>query len=199
MPSTLATAPEIQDYAVVGDCRAAALISRYGLVDWLCWPRFDSSAIFAALLDHEKGGHWLIAPTLPCRFERRYLEHTNVLETRFLCRSGQAALIDLMPVASEKFKRSAMVADHELVRQLVCTEGEIEIQVEFQPRAEYGRDPVRLRDHGQLGLRLSLVEAFTGSAVTGSCRSTQTEHAPPWSSNAVRRRLSQMTEQTKAA
>ena len=146
-------APKIHDYAIIGDCRAAALISRYGSVDWLCWPRFDSPAMFAALLDQEKGGHWSIAPTLPCRFERRYLENTNVLETRFLCRSGQAALIDLMPVASEKFKRSAMVADHELVRQLVCTEGEIEIQVEFEPRAEYGRNPVRLRDHGQLGLR----------------------------------------------
>ncbi|HEY2116453.1 MAG TPA: glycoside hydrolase family 15 protein [Candidatus Angelobacter sp.] len=153
MLSTPAVPPKIQDYAVIGDCRTAALISRYGSVDWLCWPRFDSPAIFAALLDRQKGGRWSIAPTLPCRFERRYLEHTNVLEMRFFCGSGEATLTDFMPVASEKFKRSAMVADHELVRQLVCTVGEIEIQVEFQPRAEYGRNPVRLRDHGPLGLR----------------------------------------------
>jgi len=75
------------------------------------------------------------------------------LQTRFCCGSGEATLTDLMPVASEKFKRIAMLADHELVRQVVCTEGEIEIQVEFRPRAAYGRSAVPLRDHGKLGLR----------------------------------------------
>ncbi len=145
--------PKIKDYAVVGGGRAAALVSRYGSVDWLCWPRFDSPAIFAALLDQEKGGHWSITSTSPCRFERRYIQNTNVLETRFLCGSGQAVLTDLMPVASEQFKRSAMLADHELVRQVVCTKGEIEIRVEFRPRAAYGEETVKLRDHGKLGLR----------------------------------------------
>jgi GH15 family glucan-1,4-alpha-glucosidase len=146
-------APKIQDYAVIGDCRAAALVSRCGSVDWLCWPRFDSPAIFAALLDRDKGGQWLITPALPCRFERQYIENTNVLETRFLCGSGQAVLTDLMPVASVQFKRNAMMADHELIRRLVCTEREIEIRVEFQPRAAYGEEAVKLRDHGKLGLR----------------------------------------------
>jgi GH15 family glucan-1,4-alpha-glucosidase len=145
--------PKIQDYAVIGDCRAAALISRYGSLDWLCWPRFDSVAIFSALLDPDKGGRWSLAPTSPCRFERRYIQNTNVLETSFLCYSGQAVLTDLMPVASDQFKRSATMADHELVRRLVCTEGEIEIQVEFRPRAAYGDGPIKLRDHGKLGLR----------------------------------------------
>jgi GH15 family glucan-1,4-alpha-glucosidase len=144
--------PKIQDYAVIGDCRSAALVSRYGSIDWLCWPRFDSPAIFASLLDQEKGGRWSIAPALPCRFERRYIQDTNVLETRFLCGSGQAVLTDLMPIASAQFKRTEMVADHELVRQLVCTEGEIEVQVEFHPRAAYGGSHVCLRDHGKLGL-----------------------------------------------
>jgi GH15 family glucan-1,4-alpha-glucosidase len=145
--------PKIQDYAVIGDCRAAALVSRYGSLDWLCWPRFDSVAIFSALLDPDKGGRWSFAPTSPCRFERRYIQNTNVLETSFLCGSGQAVLTDLMPVASGQFKRGAMMADHELVRRLVCTEGEIEIQVDFRPRAAYGEGPIQLRDHGKLGLR----------------------------------------------
>jgi GH15 family glucan-1,4-alpha-glucosidase len=145
--------PKIKDYAVIGDSRAAALVSRRGSLDWLCWPRFDSTAIFSALLDPEKGGHWSITPTSPCRFERQYIPNTNVLETRFICGSGQAVLTDLMPVASEQFKRSAMMADHELVRRLVCTEGEIEVRVEFRPRAAYGEQPVKMRDHGKLGLR----------------------------------------------
>jgi len=75
------------------------------------------------------------------------------LQTCFSCGSGEATLTDLMPVASERFKRSAMMADHELVRQVVCAEGEIELQVEFRPRAGYGQSAVRLRDHGKLGLR----------------------------------------------
>jgi len=76
-----------------------------------------------------------------------------VLETRFLCGSGQAVLTDLMPVASEQFKRSAMMADHELIRYLVCTEREIEVRVEFRPRSAYGCKSVELRDHGKLGFR----------------------------------------------
>ena len=75
------------------------------------------------------------------------------MQTCFSCGSGEATLTDLMPVASERFKRSAMMADHELVRQVVCAEGEIELQVEFRPRAGYGQSAVRLRDHGKLGLR----------------------------------------------
>src|SRR5438270_13343367 len=126
--------PKIQDYAVIGDCRAAALVSRYGSLDWLCWPRFDSPAIFSALLDQEKGGRWSIMPTGSFRTERRYIGESNVLETRFLKGSGDATLIDLMPVASEQFKRTEMVADHEIVRHLICTKGEVEIQVEFRPR-----------------------------------------------------------------
>lgn len=156
MLSIPAVIPKIQDYAIIGDGRASALVSRYGSVDWLCWPRFDSPAIFAALLDRDKGGHWSIAPTSPCRFERQYIQNTNVLETRFLYGSGQAVLTDLMPVASEQFKRRAMIADHELVRSVVCTEREIEVRVEFQPRAAYGDEAVKLQDLGKLGLRFEL-------------------------------------------
>ena len=72
----------IQDYAAIGDCRSAALISRHGSLDWLCWPRFDSPAVFAAILD-PNAGKWSIAPTGPFRASRRYLEGTNILETRF--------------------------------------------------------------------------------------------------------------------
>src|SRR5690348_11204950 len=91
---------KIQDYAIIGDCRGAALISRTGSLDWMCWPRFDSPAFFASILDRAQGGHWKIAPTSPQRIERRYVENTNVLETRFSCPTGTAVLTDLMPVSA---------------------------------------------------------------------------------------------------
>ena len=66
----------IRDYAIVGDCRSAALISRAGSLDWLCWPRFDSSSVFAAILDDEDGGRFSIAPPRPFRTDRCYLGET---------------------------------------------------------------------------------------------------------------------------
>ncbi len=66
--------PQIQDYGIIGDCRAAALISREGSIEWLCWPRFDKPAIFCALLDREKGGSWRISPAEPAKILRRGTE-----------------------------------------------------------------------------------------------------------------------------
>jgi GH15 family glucan-1,4-alpha-glucosidase len=148
--------PKIHDYAVVGDCRAAALVSRYGSVDWLCWPRFDSPSIFAAILDRDKGGYWAISPVGGCEFKRAYIRDSNVLETHFCCPSGRATLTDLMPVAAEDFKQRNMLPDHALLRQLVCSEGEIEIQVDFRPRAAYGSAAVRVRDLGACGMRMDV-------------------------------------------
>ena len=78
---------------MIGDCRSAALVSKYGSIDWLCWPRFDSPSIFAALLDKEKGGFWSIAPVYPCEFRRAYVKDSNVLETYFIGANGRAAHI----------------------------------------------------------------------------------------------------------
>jgi len=148
---------KIADYGVIGDCRSAGLVSRSGSVDWLCWPRFDSPAIFAAILDHDRGGYWSVAPSTETADTRReYIGPSNVLATTFTTASGSATLTDLMPVASESYKRDHLMPEHELIRRVECTRGEIEIEMLFRPRAHYGRDSVRIRDCGRLGLRIDV-------------------------------------------
>ena len=76
----------IEDYALIGDCQTAALVARNGSIDWLCFPRFDSPACFAALLGTTDNGRWQIAPADQVRqVKRRYLNNTLVLETEFEC------------------------------------------------------------------------------------------------------------------
>ncbi len=152
--------PKIEEYAVIGDCRAAALVSNHGSLDWLCWPKFDSPSIFAALLDPQKGGFWKIAPATPFRTRRAYIENTNVLQTHFTCSDGEATLTDLMPVMNEEDKRKALIPNHELVRQLGCKDGSIEVKVDFHPRADYGAKPLRIGDLRKLGMR---IDAGSGS------------------------------------
>src|SRR5438552_2024255 len=117
--------PKIQDYAVIGDGRSAALVSRGGSVDWLCWPRFDSPSLFGGLLDSRDGGSWSIAPTQPARVERRYLDGTNVLQTRFHTGTGTLALTDFMPAASEEEKGRLLWPEQELIRLAECEQGEV--------------------------------------------------------------------------
>ena len=148
MHTTPANLPKIQDYAIIGDCRSAALVSTRGSIDWLCWPRFDSPAIFAAILDAKIGGHWSITPVEQFHCERSYVESTNVLRTRFTTSSGQAILTDLMPVASEDEKRRMLLPDHELIRRVECTEEQIQFNIDFAPRPNYGARGIHFRKVG---------------------------------------------------
>ncbi len=150
--STATHWPSIHDYGIVGDCRSAALISRAGSIDWLCWPRFDKPSIFAALLDREQGGFWRISPVQPSTIQRRYLTESNVLETKFIAQSGAVVLTDLMPGISQAFQQK-MQPDHQVIRRVVCVAGEVEMEIEFSPMADYGTSSVEMRDCGILGLR----------------------------------------------
>jgi GH15 family glucan-1,4-alpha-glucosidase len=143
----------IDEYAIIGDCRSAALVSRGGSIDWLCWPRFDSPSIFGALLD-EAAGCWSIAPVAPFRAERHYVENTNVLRTRFETETGSLSMTDLMPVASEDEKRRLLLPEHEILRVLHCDGGHVEVQMVFEPRLGYGREKVRIADASSLGFRM---------------------------------------------
>ena len=143
--------PRINDYGVIGDCRTAALISRDGSVDWLCWPRFDSPSIFAALLDRERGGHWAISPVGDYSVQRRYIHDTNVLETQYSTATGRAVLTDFMPIPENS---TCMEPDHEIIRQIECKRGEVEIQSCFQPRADYAQRTPKIHRFGPTGLRV---------------------------------------------
>ena len=121
----------IEDYALVGDGHTAALISREGSVDWLCWPRFDSGACFAALLGTEKNGRWLIAPVSdkPAKITRRYRGETLILETDFETDEGAVTVIDFMPPGN---------GWSELVRIVVGRRGTVRMQMELVLRFDYG-------------------------------------------------------------
>jgi len=120
----------IEDYALIGDREAAALVGRDGSIDWLCWPRFDSEACFAALLGAKEHGRWKIAPRdETARVTRRYRGKTLILETRFETSDGAATLIDFMPLR----------ARHSSIIRLVLGErGRVEMGTEFILRFGYG-------------------------------------------------------------
>src|ERR1700760_2494179 len=88
----------IEGYGLIGDCETATLVSKDGSIDWLCWPRFDSDACFAALLGRPEHGRWLIAPSeQKARVTRRYRAASLILETRFETDQGVVTIIDFMP------------------------------------------------------------------------------------------------------
>jgi GH15 family glucan-1,4-alpha-glucosidase len=145
---------KIQDYAIIGNGRSAALISKRGSLDWLCWPRFDSPSVFGAILDSKGGGHWSIRPVDESEVARRYIQNTNVLETTFLGASGQIVLTDFMAVTSEENKRHALWPEHELVRQIKCKQGEVKVVMDFSPRLDYGRVAPKITDAGKFGWRI---------------------------------------------
>jgi len=121
---------QIEDYALIGDCETAALVGRNGSIDWLCWPRFDSPACFAALLGSNEHGRWLIAPADPQpRIRRRYLPDTLVLETEFETAEGALTLIDFMPIGE---------AESDLVRIVVGRRGSVPMRMELVLRFDYG-------------------------------------------------------------
>ena len=131
-------APLIGDYGIIGDCRSAALISKAGSLDWLCWPWFNSPSIFAAILDLERGGFWRLAPAGEYTSTRRYLPGTNVLEMEFHTSSGTLRLTDCMPVYDGRYEQEHMVPDREILRVVECTSGEVRLDGLFAPVPKYG-------------------------------------------------------------
>jgi len=120
---------QIADYGLIGDCETAALVGRNGSIDWLCWPRFDSDACFAALLGDEANGAWRIAPAAAFKTSRQYRDGTLVLETLFETKDGAVALIDFMPPRGD--------ASH-IVRLVEGRRGRVAMRMELTLRFGYG-------------------------------------------------------------
>ncbi len=122
-------AAPIEDYAMLGDCRSAALVALDGSIDWLCLPRFDSATPFAALLGGPENGTWQIAPEQACKTSRAYRDGTMVLETRFRTAHGAATLIDFMPIDTPC---------PGVVRIVEGSEGEVSMLMNLVMRFDYG-------------------------------------------------------------
>ena len=123
----------IENYGVIGDLQTIALVGMNGSIDFMCFPHFDSPSIFAALLDHKKGGCFQLAPIL--RGERRkqiYFPDTNMLLTRFLSADGVAEVSDFMPI-------KAAGHAHHLVRRAKAVRGELSFRMICAPAFDYGR------------------------------------------------------------
>jgi GH15 family glucan-1,4-alpha-glucosidase len=169
-------AASIEDYGLIGDCETAALVSKDGSIDWLCWPRFDSGACFAALLGDTSNGRWLIAPAVgDVRMTRRYRPNTLILETSFVTVDGEVMLVDFLALRAR---------DPHLVRLVVGMRGTVPMSTELIIRFDYGSSVpwVRKTDDGDLlaisgpdmlvlrtpvelrGERLTTVGQFTVSA-----------------------------------
>ena len=120
----------IEDYALIGDCETAALVSNMGSIDWLCWPRFDSGACFAALLGGADNGRWRVAPAGEAQMvKRRYRGDTLILETEYETPTGAVRVTDFMPVRDER---------SDVVRIITGIRGEVEMRSELVLRFDYG-------------------------------------------------------------
>jgi GH15 family glucan-1,4-alpha-glucosidase len=123
-------ADRIEDYALIGDCETAALVSRTGSIDWLCWPRFDSGACFAALLGTPENGRWLLAPVdSDARASRRYRGDTLILETDYEAGDGAVRVIDFMPLRDHRSN---------VVRTVVGLRGRVAMHTQIIFRFGYG-------------------------------------------------------------
>ncbi|QIS03851.1 glycoside hydrolase family 15 protein [Nocardia brasiliensis] len=131
-------APAIADHGLIGDLHTAALVATDGTIDWFCSPRFDAPSIFGALLDHQRGGHCRIQPSIrPYRTTQLYFPDTAILITRFMTEDGTGEICDFMPPLPGR----APTDQHRLVRTVRCVRGRLTFDLDLMPRFDYGRAP----------------------------------------------------------
>ena len=138
VPPRSAASKPIAAYGLLSDCNSAALVARDGSIDWLCLPRFDSPAVFAAILDPD-AGQWSIRPAGRFESERRYADGSLVLETTFTTGTGVVCLRDALVFPhGQRGHDLGIKVPHELVRSAEVLSGTVDLVMELAPRPEYG-------------------------------------------------------------
>jgi GH15 family glucan-1,4-alpha-glucosidase len=136
----------VRDYALIGDAHTAALVAKDGSIDWCCWPRFDSPAVFCRLLDARKGGWSQISPVESFDVSRAYADETNVLCTEFETAAGRVRLTDFMPVErlTESHRGEDIAPSYRIIRLVEGVAGSVEMRVGFRPTFDFARADTRL-------------------------------------------------------
>ena len=173
-------ASRIEQYAMIGDTQTAALVGDDGSIDWLCAPRFDSGACFAALLGDENHGRWQIAPAAGGRAaRRRYRDHTLVLETEFDTPEGSVKVIDFMPIRDETV---------DIIRIVEGIRGHVPMRMHLTIRFDYGQIIPWVRN---------IDGALTAVARPGRARAAHTGR-DAWRRPLDRRRVHRQTRPTSS-
>jgi GH15 family glucan-1,4-alpha-glucosidase len=134
----------IEDYGAIGNLRTVALVSRKGSIDWCCFPQLDSGSVFAAILDHSRGGRFSVAPVNgPSRGDQQYVAGTNVLETWWQTDSARLSVTDFMPLRGSIVGTGDLPTAPRIYRVLSC-DGSCEVDVEWVPRLDYARASTRM-------------------------------------------------------
>jgi GH15 family glucan-1,4-alpha-glucosidase len=208
----MSTTP-IADYALLSDRHSAALVSRDGSIDWLCFPRFDSPSAFGRLLDDD-AGHWSIRAANTTQVTRRYLDRTMVLETTFHTPTGTVAITDALAMGEgNRGHELGRGAPHLLLRRATCSEGEVELSLDCVPRPEYGlvrplfdpvdggvtafggadvfvlSSPISLIEQSAISGRLLLSGGETASFALHHSKWAETDPARVWSQSDIGARL----------
>jgi GH15 family glucan-1,4-alpha-glucosidase len=138
--------PAISDYALIGDCHTAALVSREASIEWCCMPRFDAGSAFGRILDRDRGGHCSITPVEdgPWEYARRYLDDSLVLETTLRGPGGEARVLDCFTVREDARGTPA----RQIVRVIEGDRGSVELELKVAPRFDYGEVRPWIRRHG---------------------------------------------------
>ncbi len=135
----------IRDYALITNRRSAVLVSKHGSIDWAPAPFIDSPSVFGALLDENQGGYWRIRPSGDYSVEQFYVERTNIIVTEFTTPTGILEVTDYLPLEEEKFYVPATEdTTFKIKRRVRCLDGEVEVEMLFEPRFDYGRGTTRM-------------------------------------------------------